>query len=80
MDEDILNRILSLQLDDLETLVSRRKGKAADGTPVTNEELAVEFQKNQLQNQQINLADRRMTQSISRAVQDDGATIAILAD
>ena len=80
MDEDTLNLILSIQLDDLESFVSRRKGKAADGTPATNEELAVDFQKKELQNQRLKLADRRMTQSICRAVQDDGATITILAD
>lgn len=78
MDEETVNLILDLQIEDLQSLVSRRKGKGREGSAPTDEELAVELQQNELQNQQTVLADNRMARSVSRAVQDDGAAIVIL--
>ncbi|KAI9872226.1 MAG: hypothetical protein M1830_001896 [Pleopsidium flavum] len=80
MDEETTNLILSLQMDDLAALLSKRKGRAAEGSaPGTDEELAIELQRTELEDQQVLLADIRMVWSVSRAVQDDGATVAILA-
>ena len=79
MDKDTVGLIPSLQLDGLRPLVSSRKGKAPDATPATDEELAVVLQRNELQTQQARPTDIRMTRSLSWVVQDDGATIEILA-
>jgi hypothetical protein len=75
MDKDTVGLIPSLQLDGLRPLVSSRKGKAPDA----DEELAVVLQRNELQTQQARPTDIRMTRSLSWVVQDDGATIKILA-
>ena len=78
MDEETVGLIISLQVEDLRSLVARRKGKSAVGSPCTDEELAVDLQTKELESRQTTLADFCMARSISRAVQDDGATIAIL--
>lgn len=45
---------------------------------MTDYQISVELQKAELQRQETILADLRIARSISRAVQDDGATIAVL--
>ena len=78
MDEGTVVLILALQMEDLESLVGSRKGKAIEGSALTDDQIAVELQKAELQEQETILADLRMARSISCAVQDDGATVAIL--
>lgn len=80
MDEETVDLILGLQIEDLRSLVATSKGKAVEGSPAIDEILAIEIQINELQNQKLVMADIVMARSISRAVQDDGTTIAILAD
>lgn len=80
MDEETAQLILGMQLEDLRSLVVARKGKAVEGNPATDEEVAIEFQINEIENQKNVMGDLVMARSISRAVQDDGTTIAILAD
>lgn len=78
MDEETIDLVLKLQIEDLQSLFSKRKGKAIEGRAPSDGELAVELQKEELQRLQTLLADNRMTRSIGRAVQDDGASIVIL--
>ncbi|MCJ1230803.1 hypothetical protein MMC12_007477 [Toensbergia leucococca] len=78
MDEGTVDLILALQIEDLESLVSSRKGKGVEGSALTDDQIAVELQKDELQKQEIILADFRMARSVSRAVQDDGAAVTIL--
>ena len=58
--------------------MSSWKGKGVEGSPLTDDQIAVDVQKAELQKQETILADFRMARSIGRAVQDDGATVAIL--
>lgn len=76
MDETV---ILSLLIEDLESLEEGWKGKAAEGSALADDQIAVELQKTELQKREKLMADVRMARSISRAVQDDGTTVAILA-
>lgn len=69
--------IIALQLEDLESLISRRKGKSVEGSSSDNQ-VAMEHQKMELQNQLRVLADIRMARSLSCAAQDDGVIIAVL--
>lgn len=80
MDVETVDLILGLQIEDLRSLVATRKGKAVEGSPATNEEVAIEIQVNELQNQKHVMEDIVMARSIGRAVQDDGTTIVILGD
>lgn len=80
MDEETVDLVLSLQIQDLRSLVATRKGKAVEGSPPSDEELVIEVQINELLSQKLVMADIAMARSISRAVQDDGTTIAILTD
>ena len=75
MDESI---ILSLLIEDLETLEAGWKGKAIDGSALADDQVAIRLQKVELQKQIQTIADIRMARSISRAVQDDGTTVSIL--
>ena len=78
MDEETIDLILNLQMEDLQSLASKRKGKAKEGSRATDEELAVNLQANEVQRHRTALADLRMARSIGRAVQDDGAAVTIL--
>lgn len=78
MDEGTVNLILTLQIEDLESLAASWKGKAIEGSALTDSQIAVELQKAELEKRERILTDLRMARSISRAVQDDGATVAIL--
>lgn len=80
MDEDTTALILKLQIEDLESLISKRKGKgkAAEASTPSDGELSIELQRHELQKVETFLADNRMARSIGRAVEDDGASIVIL--
>lgn len=78
MDEATVDLIIALQMHDLELLMSSWKGKSVEGSVMTDDQLTVDLQQAELQKQESMLADIRMARSISRAVQDDGITVAIL--
>ncbi|MCJ1473756.1 hypothetical protein MMC13_002407 [Lambiella insularis] len=78
MDEETASAILAFQLEDLESIVANRKGKAREDDPPTDDELAINLQIDELRRQQANLADARMARSIGSAVQNDEAAITIL--
>lgn len=66
-----LELILRLQLDDIRWLATNAKGKSREGT-VSDADLALQMQHEELQDTVTSLADRRMAYSMSIAVQDDG--------
>ena len=79
MDEETVNLILDIQIEDLKSITSGRKEKAAEGSAPTDQELAVELQQNEIQNRRLLLTDYRMARSFGRAVQDDGIAVVNLA-
>lgn len=79
MDDETVATIIRVQLEDLHSLTSKRKGKAIEGSALRDEDLTINLQIAELQKLQTYLADLRMTRSISYAVQDDGGTIVVLA-
>lgn len=78
MDEDTANLIFSLQLEDLQSMTADWKGKAIEGRALADYHTAAELQREEILIQKRIIADLRMARSISHAVQDDGAMIAIL--
>ena len=78
MDEATVDAILMIEIEDLHGWLLSRKGKRAEGSPPTDDELSVQLQIDELKKQQNINADIRMARSISRAVQDDGTTVANL--
>ena len=79
MDGDVTQIMLALQLQDLNDELSHRRGKAPESQPLSDEELALQTQQQEIERTIAELADIRMAQSIGRAVQDDGACVVILA-
>ena len=67
--------IIQLQLEDLERMHAASKGKSREGE-LSDYELALDLQKQNLDTASTLLSDRRMTRSIARAVITDGAPIA----
>ena len=76
MDAETVNLILELQLQDVRDLLSSRKGKQREGD-VPDYEIALQIQEAEFANVFTVLSDRRMCQSISRAIQDDGAALSL---
>lgn len=70
--------ILELQLEDIDTLQAQVSGKQREGT-YSDAELALLLTSQQLESLRSNLSDRRMTQSIANAVQQDGTLLAAVA-
>ncbi|KAI4200377.1 MAG: hypothetical protein LQ346_002387 [Caloplaca aetnensis] len=79
MDEATAELIYRLQLDDLEEAKQMSKGKGREHDSVPDAELALQLQQEELEREARVRADHRMATSIGRAVQDDGANIAIMA-
>lgn len=79
MDQDRARLILDLQTEDLTSLTSSRKGKGAEGSAPTDQELATDLQMAEFKRMEILLNDTAMARSISRAVQNNGPTIVRLA-
>ena len=79
MDEETTNLILALQLEDLEHIRSNAKGKGRENDELPDADLAVQLQQEEYERANSLIVDRRFAQSIHRAVQDDGASIVILA-
>jgi hypothetical protein len=71
MDEQSAALIIQLQLEDIENLFSTFKGKHREDEP-SDAELALRQYKQELDVNASIISDRRMTQSIARAVQSDG--------
>ncbi|KAI9802682.1 MAG: hypothetical protein M1825_002704 [Sarcosagium campestre] len=71
MDEATACLVLSLQLEDVETLIDRRKGKSKEGV-LSDFEVALDLHREELRRNDNICADRRMCRSIGLAVEDDG--------
>ncbi len=79
MDDEIAEVILIIQLQDLKEVMSRSRGKGRESDVLSDMDLALQFQQEELAQAAGIVNDRRMAQSIYRAVQDDGASLVILA-
>jgi len=79
MDDETAEVILTIQLQDLEEVMSKSKGKGRENDVLSDMDLALQLQREELEQAAGLVNDRRMAQSIHRAVQDDGASIVILA-
>ncbi|KFZ20941.1 hypothetical protein V502_02968 [Pseudogymnoascus sp. VKM F-4520 (FW-2644)] len=71
VDEQTAYLIIQLQLQDADYYSSSSKGKAREDE-ASDESIAFQLQKQELENVSIFLSDRRMTKSIADAVQTDG--------
>lgn len=71
VDEVTANLIIQLQLYDVDFFSFSSKGKAREDE-TSDESLAFQLQKQELENISLFLSDKRMTQSIADAVQTDG--------
>ena len=79
MNEESVGLILALQLQDLEELGSKTRGKGRETDEPSDSDLALQLQQQEIEQAQSLIADRQIAQSVHRAVQDDGANIVILA-
>ena len=80
MDEDNIDLILALQLQDIEDAECSRKGKAREAEPLSDEELAIQLQREEYQQTVDQRTNRRMAESMRRAVEDHGASIVVLGE
>ncbi|TAQ85458.1 hypothetical protein B7494_g6206 [Chlorociboria aeruginascens] len=71
LDEETAALIIQLQIEDADSYSSNSKGKGREGD-VLDEALAFNLQKEELKKIYSFLSDKRMTQSIASAVQNDG--------
>lgn len=78
MDDETAELVLALQLQDLENVQSRTKGKGREIDQPSDQDIAIQLQQAEFELASLQMTDRRMAQSIDRAVQDDGATLNIL--
>ena len=79
MDDEITELLLALQIQDLDDAIANQKGKAPAAQQLSDGDLALHCQLEELKKSHAELADNRMARSIGRAVQDDGACVVILA-
>ncbi|KAL8693233.1 MAG: hypothetical protein Q9218_001906 [Villophora microphyllina] len=79
MDSETANLILALQWYDLEQLKVMSKGKGRESDTLSDSDLAMQLQQQEYEQAANQMADRRMAESINRAVLDDGASVLILA-
>ena len=49
MEEATVNLIIALQIEDLKSLFSRQKRKAKDGSALTDDQIALDLQKTELE-------------------------------
>lgn len=75
MDDLTAALLIKLQLEDTEKILSSFKGKAPEGE-LSDNELALQLYKEELEGNACILSDRRMTRSIALAVQTGGNIIA----
>ena len=74
LDFETANLILKLQLEDVQELRSRSKGKNREDQ-VDNAQVALDLQEQNLECLRSLISDRHMTQSITNAIETDGRTI-----
>ncbi|KAL8772200.1 MAG: hypothetical protein Q9203_004754 [Teloschistes exilis] len=79
MDPETAKLILTLQWQDLEQVKMTSKGKGRETDVLLDANLAIQLQQQELERAGYQIADRRMAESIHRAVLDDGASVVILA-
>ncbi|KAI4249094.1 MAG: hypothetical protein LQ352_005717 [Teloschistes flavicans] len=79
MDQETANLILALQRHDLEQVKMTSKGKGRETDLFSDADLAIQLQQQEFEQAGHQIADRRMAESIHRAVLDDGASVLILA-
>ena len=79
MDDETADLMLALHLQDLEDARSTTKGKGRVGDEASDADLALQLQQEEFEQATVQMTDHRMARSIHRAVQDDGASIVILA-
>lgn len=79
MDDETAELIIALQLQDVEDVKSKSKGKGREGEKLSDAELAIQFQRDEYEQAKASLCDRRIANSIHKAVLDDGAKIVVLA-
>lgn len=79
MDTMLTEMIVALQLQDVNEQLSNNKGKAPETEQLSDGDLALRIQQEEFERTMEVLADLRMARSIGRAVQDDGASIVVLA-
>ena len=77
MDADTERLILQLQMQDLRDLGAAIRAKSADGSARSDEDVAVIHQWNEFYKRRTAMLDTRMARSISGAVCDDAAAIAV---
>ena len=75
MDDSTAETVLALQLEDLATILAADKETSEDGTGNSDQRTAIKLYRDQLQDRARFLADRRMSLSIIRAVQEDEAVL-----
>lgn len=80
-DDDLDTQLLvtQVQLDDLATAQAQQKGKARIDAPASDAQVALHHQKVVLEEQQILLRDRRLAQSVHRAVDADREMLILMA-
>lgn len=74
VDEESATLIIQLQLEDVDYIFSNAKGKSPEGS-LSDTNLALRLYKQDLETGASVISDRRMTQSIARAVQTDGSVL-----
>ena len=79
MDEEAADLALQLQLEDVEELAEKQKGKQIEGTQNDAED-ALAVYKQELQQNQTLLSDRRIARSIGRAVVSDARILRSITD
>lgn len=79
IDEATVELILQLQLEDIEDTKRTSKGKGREDDRFSDAEIALQLQQEEFERAFTESGDRRMAESIRRAVLDDGAHIAVLA-
>ena len=70
--------LVGLQLQDLDEVLSIRKGKETESQQLSDADLALQVQQQEFERTIVELTDIRMAQSMARAVQDDGASVVVL--
>ncbi|KAI4202300.1 MAG: hypothetical protein LQ350_002684 [Teloschistes chrysophthalmus] len=79
MDPETADLILALQWQDLEHVKMTSKGKGRETDVLSDADVAIQLQQQEFEQAGYQIADRRMAESIHRAVLDDGASVVILA-
>ena len=71
--------MVTLALNDIQDFKDSRKGKSREGAPLTNEEVALDIQAENLKALLIVLQDQRIALSIDEALHADAAALSALS-